>query len=463
MSEVPCPARLLRRLYSLLWWLVLPAALLRLWWRGRREPGYRRHLRERFGYPAGAQPGAPAVPTLPAPPTLWVHAVSVGETRAAEPLIEALLQAWPAHRLLLTHMTPTGRATGALLVARHPQRLLQAYLPYDTTSMMRRFLRAYQPQICLLVETEVWPNLVHQARHQAVPVLLVSARLSARSLARGVRLGSLITAAAHGLAGAGAQSPADAARLLQMGVAPVQVTGNLKFDVAVPPAQVALGQAWRRQFGARRVLVCASTRDGEEALILAALQSIAIDALLVLVPRHPQRFDAVAALITAQGLRLARRSQLGSAALAPEVQVLLGDSMGEMFAYFAAADAAFIGGSLLPLGGQNLIEACAVGTPVLIGPHSFNFAAVTADAIAAGAALRVDDAPALLASVQALLADEAVRAAMAGAASAFARQHRGATARTLAMITPLLTTSPPAVPIVPAGRRRGRGTGRWHW
>ena len=426
----PALAGLVRRLYGLLWWLILPLVLARLWWRGRREPGYRQHVGERFGRaPASA---------LPAMPTLWVHAVSVGETRAAAPLIDALLAALPRHRILLTHMTPTGRAAGAALFERHGARLMQAYLPYDTGSMMARFMAMHRPQICLLIETEVWPNLVAQANARHMPVALVSARLSARSLTRGLRLRGLIGTAARGLACAGAQTPADAARLQQLGVAPVEVTGSIKFDVMPALDQLEEGARWRRQFGRRAVLLCASTREGEEAAILSALREIPVDFLLVLVPRHPQRFDAVAALAAVQGLACMRRSTLGDAVLAADIQVLLGDSMGDMFAYYAAADVAFVGGSLLPFGGQNLIEACAVGTPVLIGPHTFNFSTVTQQAIDAGAALRIDDAAALLASTKALLADAAVVRAMAGAARGFALQHRGATARTMQMLEPLL-------------------------
>ena len=426
----PALAGLVRCLYGLLWWLVLPLVLARLWWRGRKEPGYRQHVAERFGW-------APAS-VLSAMPTLWVHAVSVGETRAAAPLINALLAVLPRHRILLTHMTPTGRATGAALFARHGARLMQAYLPYDTGSMMARFMAMHRPQICLLIETEVWPNLVAQANARHMPVVLVSARLSARSLARGLRLRSLIGAAARGLTCAGAQTPADAARLQQLGVAPVEVTGSIKFDVMPAVEQVEQGARWRRQFGRRAVLLCASTREGEEAAIFSALREIPVDFLLVLVPRHPQRFDTVAALVAAQGLTCMRRSDLGDAVLAADMQVLLGDSMGEMFAYYAAADVAFIGGSLLPFGGQNLIEACAVGTPVLVGPHTFNFSTVTQQAIDAGAALRIDDAAALLATAQALLTDAAVVHAMAGAARGFASEHRGATARTMQMLAPLL-------------------------
>lgn len=421
----------MRFLYWLLWWLAMPLVLARLWWRGRREPGYRKHWGERLGrYPTAAL-GA-------AVPTLWVHAVSVGETRAAQPLIDALLKVHPAHRIVLTHMTPTGRATGADLYAHYGARLVQRYLPYDIGSMVAGFLRAFNPQACILIETEVWPNLVAQCRQRQIPVLLVTARLSARSLARGLRMYRLLGAAARGLSATGAQTAADGARLIQMGADPVTVTGSIKFDVVPSTEQLAQGQVWRAQFGARSVLLCASTREGEEASILTALATVPIDALLVIVPRHPQRFGAVAELIQSHGLSLARRSTLGDEALAPSVQVLLGDSMGDLFAYYVAADLAFVGGSLVPLGGQNLIEACAVGTPVLIGPSSFNFKAVTEDAIEAGAALRVEDAPAMLASAQALLRDAAVRGAMAGAARAFAAQHRGATARTMAMVEAVL-------------------------
>ncbi|MES2831435.1 MAG: lipid IV(A) 3-deoxy-D-manno-octulosonic acid transferase [Pseudomonadota bacterium] len=423
---------LVRRLYTFAWWLALPLVLARLWWRGRREPGYRQHIGERLGFyrPRDVDKKSEHDPLY----TLWVHAVSVGETRAAEPLIEALLASCPRHDIVLTHMTPTGRATGAALYARHGNRLKQCYLPYDIGSVMARFLNHYRPQACLLMETEVWPNLVAQCRRQGVPVALVNARLSARSLARGQKMRRLIGAAARGLTCVAAQTDADATRLKQLGVASVTVTGSMKFDIEPPALQLGQGAQWRRQFGQRKVVLFASTREGEEAAILAALRTIPIDALLVIVPRHPQRFDDVAALVAQEKLPLVRRSQIGDDMVPSTVKVLLGDSMGEMFAYYAAADLAFIGGSLLPFGGQNLIEACAVGTPVLIGPHTFNFAEVTENAVAAGAALRVKDATSLLVSIQALLGDEAVRSVMISAARGFASQHRGATGRTMALL-----------------------------
>ncbi len=292
----------------------------------------------------------------------------------------------------------------------------------------------------MLMETEVWPNLVAQCVRHQVPVALVNARLSPRSLARGQRFAGLLGGAARSLSCVAAQTEADAARIAQLGAPNVQVTGSLKFDVALPAAAASLGAALRRQIGTRPVLLCASTRDGEEALILDGHARRPIWAIRCCCWCRAIRSASseVAQLIGAAGLSLARRSTLGDAALPADVKVLLGDSMGEMFTYYAASDLAFVGGSLLPLGGQNLIEACAMGKPVLIGPHTFNFSAVSEDAVAAGAALRVADATALLATAQHLLHAEDARKAMGAKALAFAQQHRGATARTMAVLAPLI-------------------------
>jgi 3-deoxy-D-manno-octulosonic-acid transferase len=412
-----------------MWALALPLVLARLWWRGRKEPGYRLHWGERLGM-YGAR--------MPAARTIWVHAVSVGETRAAEPLIDALMAAYPDSRIVLTHMTPTGRTAGLALFARHGARMVRAYLPYDMAFMVGRFIDHFAPRICILMETEVWPNLVAACARHAVPVALVNARLSKRSLRRGQRFGALMRDAARGIALVAAQTQADADRVRSLGAPNVGITGSIKFDVLVPDAALRTGAWLREQIGARRVLLCASTRDGEEALILDAWKP-APDTLLLIVPRHPQRFDDVAAMVSARGLALARRSQLGR--LDAAAQVLLGDSMGEMFAYYAACDCAFIGGSLLPLGGQNLIEACALGKPVLIGPHTFNFALVTDDAIAAGAAQCIHDASELVREADRLLHDGDRRAEMGVRARDFANRHRGATARTLALLQPLISST----------------------
>ena len=443
-----------RLIYTLMWWLALPLVLARLWLRGRQEPGYRQHWAERLGWYSNgngkASAGAPL--SRAKEPTLWVHAVSVGETRAAEPLIDALLFDYPDSRIVLTHMTPTGRAAGKELYARHGARLVQSYLPYDTGTMVRRFINHFQPTVCLLMETEVWPNLIAVCVKRRVPVVLVNARLSERSLRKAQRLGVLMQDATAAITLVAAQTAADGERARSLGAPQVAVTGSIKFDVTAPQTALATGTLLRGRIGARRVLLCASTREGEEVLILDAFvrAALAADVLLVIVPRHPQRFDDVAALIEQRGLTLLRRSQmteresglvesgLAGPAMSADVQVLLGDSMGEMFAYCAACDCAFIGGSLLPLGGQNLIEACAMGKPVLVGPHTFNFALVTEEAIAYSAALRVPDADQLMRQCRRLLDDDVLRAAMGQQALRFSTLHRGATLRTLALLRPLI-------------------------
>lgn len=423
----------MRQLYTVLWWMALPLVLLRLWRRGAKEPGYRQHIGERLGfYPRNDEAKAGGA-------FIWVHAVSVGETRAAQPLLEALLASYPTHRILLTHMTATGRATGQQLFAKHGARVVQSYFPYDTGWMCARFLRHFKPVISILMETEVWPNMVRQCVRYGVPLMLANARLSARSLRRGQRFGRLLREAAAGIDCVAAQSEDDAQRLRAFGARQVSVTGSIKFDVEPPADLVAQGQRWRQLFGARPVLLCASTREGEEVLILEALHALSRrDFLMVMVPRHPQRFDEVAELITERGWYVHRRSQGLDVALPSDIDIVLGDSMGEMFAYYAACDVAFIGGSLLPLGGQNLIEACALGKPVLIGPHTFNFDLISKQAIAAQAALRVEDSHALMGCAQDLFDDPVRQAMIEVHAFEFARQHQGATKRTLALLTDLV-------------------------
>lgn len=427
---------MLRAVYRAAWWIVAPLAVLRLFIRSRRERGYREHICERFGYSAGRVPEDDA-------PLIWVHAVSVGETRAAQPLVDALLAARPDARVLLTHMTPGGRATGVQLFG---DRVLRCYLPYDMPRTVRRFLRTWRPSLGLVMETEVWPTLIDECRRADVPLVLTNARMSARSFKRAAKFGAAAKEVFGGFARVLAQSPTDAERLTALGARNVAVLGNVKFDMASPPGLIARGREWRRAIGARPVWVAASTREGEEELVLQAFAALGIDdALLILVPRHPQRFDEVAALVARRNLKLARRSQWATAsdgasqrALPQDVNVLLGDSMGEMGAYYASADLAFIGGSLLPLGGQNLIEACAVGVPVLIGPHVFNFTQATADAVAAGAAVQVPDPAGLASALRELFNDKPRRVTMGAAAAAFAARHRGATERTVDVLTTLL-------------------------
>lgn len=414
---------MVRLAYALLWYCLTPLIWLRLAWRARKQPEYLQNLGERYGF----------YRQTPFNRLIWVHAVSVGETRAAQPLIEGLLAQWPEHRILLTGMTPTGRQTGAEVYgARFGERVIQVYLPYDYPGAVRRFFAHFNPAFGVLMETEIWPNLLAAAKTAGVPVVLANARLSARS-ARGYgRFDALVRPAFAALAGVAAQTSGDARRLGELGAPTVDVCGNLKFDVTPDPDKLLLGQRWRAALNGRPVWLAASTREGEEPLILAAWRQVAPSgALLVLVPRHPQRFDAVAALVREAGLSCVRRSDGLPQA---DTAVWLGDSMGEMVAYYALADLAFIGGSLLPLGGQNLIEAAACGCPVLVGPHTFNFLQATEDALSAGAARRIQDETDLGAAVVGLLANPVQLAGMREAAVSFARAHQGAAGRTLAFI-----------------------------
>ncbi|SDG60150.1 3-deoxy-D-manno-octulosonic-acid transferase [Propionivibrio dicarboxylicus] len=412
-----------RFVYTLLFFFAQPLVWLRLAWRARRQPEYLDKVGERYGrYPQ------------PAPERLiWLHVVSVGETRAAEPLIKALLAAYPDHHLLMTHMTPTGRATGGELIGKYGERLIQAYLPYDLPGACARFFTHFRPKVGLLMETELWPNLIASAATHGTPLLLVNARLSARSLRGYQRFLPLIRPALRQLAGVAAQTAADAERLTVIGAENVRVFGNIKFDVTPAAEKLALGGEWRAAFGTRPVWLAASTREDEEALIIDAfIRHATPDALLLLVPRHPQRFDAVAALVGTRQLTLQRRS--GGVFPDTRTRVWLGDSMGEMPAYFAAADIVLMGGTFLPFGGQNLIEAAACGCPVLVGQHTFNFAQATEDAIACGAARRLADADAAAAEAARLLQDRDVLVAMRQAAVEFSQAHRGATARTVALV-----------------------------
>jgi 3-deoxy-D-manno-octulosonic-acid transferase len=409
-----------RFIYTLAVFALLPWAVLHLLWRARRQPEYLQHWGERFGYFDDISPA----------PTIWLHAVSVGETRAAQPLVAALRERHPDHRILFTHMTPTGRATSEALFGDSVNRI---YLPYDTPWAMRRFLRHYKPQFGLIMETELWPNLIAACRRESVPLSLVNARLSQRSARRYAKFPALTREALRGLTAIGAQSAADASRLEALGAQGITITGNIKFDIVAPDEQLVLGRELRFRYGDRPIWLAASTREGEEALILDAWKKGVVgNALLVIVPRHPQRFDEVSRLASERGFVVQRRS--GNALVAPATQVLIGDSMGEMFAYYASADIAFIGGSLLDFGSQNLIEAAACGTPVLIGPSTRNFAEVAREAIACGAALSIGDADDLVKQANALLADADRRRRMGEAGRAFAERHRGATQRTLALI-----------------------------
>ena len=408
----------MRALYSALLRLALPLVLARLWWRGRKEPGYRRFVGERLGRYA-----------LPAKePLVWLHAVSVGEARAAAPLVRSLQQALPDHALLVTCTTAAGRQT---LEQLYGSAVLASYLPYDYPSAVQRFLAHFRPRLGVIMETEVWPNLVAACQARAIPLVLANARMSEKSARGYERWPGLMRPAFQGFAAVCAQTADDAARLRQLGADPVEITGNLKFDVQPDHKQLEAGRAWRAALG-RPVLLLASTREGEEALLLAALETAPAEVLILVVPRHPQRFDEVAAL--AQSRR--SRTSIPNAG----ERVHLGDTMGEMAFYFAASDVALIGGSFLPLGGQNLIEGLAVGTPIVTGPSMFNFAEATRLAVAAGAAIQCGSATEAVRSALDLLSNASQRAEMSEAGKRFCAEHRGATRRHLEALARVLRT-----------------------
>ncbi|MDP8567818.1 lipid IV(A) 3-deoxy-D-manno-octulosonic acid transferase [Methylophilus aquaticus] len=417
-----------RLLYTLLMFLVALLLPLKLLWRSLKQPDYRQHWAERYGF----------YKSISSAPVIWIHCVSVGETRATQPLIQALLTAYPQHTLLITHGTPTGRDTSSQLFAGEiaEQRLVQAYLPVDTPGAAKRFLEHFKPAIGLLMETELWFHLIDQASKRQIPMALLSARLSEKSARGYAKLGQLTRTGLQQLALVAAQTEADAQRLQALGAERIVVCGNLKFDVTPPADSAEKGQQLRQLLGTQRpVCMAASTREGEEPMILDAMQGTEV--LTLLVPRHPQRFAEVEALLKARGVRYVLRTELAQP-LHADMQVVLGNSMGEMYTYYAASDFAVMGGSLQPLGGQNLIEAAAMGVPTILGPHMFNFAQVTQAAVAADAAVQLSDVTELSGMIAALAADKAKVHKMSQAAKGFTLQHRGATQRLMAVIGPLL-------------------------
>jgi 3-deoxy-D-manno-octulosonic-acid transferase len=413
--------------YTLTLWLLLPYIFLHLLWRARKQPEYLRHIGERFGFYAARSKR----------PVIWLHAVSVGETRATQSLVTKLRIAYPDHQILLTHTTPTGRTASEQL---YGDSVMRVYLPYDYPFAVQRFLNHFRPQLGVLMETEIWFNLIHACHETRLPLLLLNARMSEYSARGYARFARLTRNALNELAAVAAQTADDASRLTRLGAKEVSVMGNLKFDIVPPPAMLYLGKQFREQFGTnRKIFLAASTRDGEEALLLDAMKGLHIaDLLLVIVPRHPQRFTEVADLIEQRGIAFLRKS--ANRTVPANIQIVLGDSMGEMFAYYAAADLAFIGGSLLPYGGQNLIEACAVGTPVLVGPHTSNFAEATRLAINAGAALQARDVAGLIVELQRLLGSSiglqscSALQEMRQQCAGFVESNRGATDKSLQII-----------------------------
>ncbi len=407
-------------LYGLVWGLALPFAFLRLLWRSRRNPAYRQHWGERLGL--GAAPAA----------DLWIHAVSVGEARAAAPLVRAMLD--EGRRVLITCTTPTGRATLASLFSQ--RNVTIRYLPFDAPWLIGSWVRRLPARTALLVETELWPGLCHSAAREGRTLVLVNARLSEKSAAGYRRAGRLGRALIGTLSAIGAQSTEDGERFAALGARSITATGNLKFDLALPDdlaTQAARLQPHVTGGRERPIWVAASTREGEEERLLLALarHPLRNRALAVIVPRHPERWDAVTEAAHGLGFRVARRSE---ARIPIDAEIVIGDSMGEMFAWYANAFAVVMGGTLGDTGGQNLIEPCALGVPVVLGPSTYNFAQAAAAALSAGAAVRVSNAAEALDRVAVWLSDSESRAAAGDAARAFVAHHRGATARTCELI-----------------------------
>ena len=436
-------SRWVLRFYALLMLLAQPFLRRKLARRSLLEPGYSEAIEERFGRYTQA---SETTSTL-----VWVHAVSLGETRTAAILLKALRAQYPGLRLLLTHGTATGRAEGRALLRPGD---IQVWQPWDSQAVVTRFFTHFKPRLGLLMETEIWPLTVAAAQAHAVPLVLVNGRLSEKSLQQALHMSPLSYPAYGALAKVLVQTDDDARRFRQLGVAPAVVLGNLKFDAAPDAQQQATGKAWRQALG-QPVLMFASSREGEEADFFRqisalrqqiqganAMNSVAPVVKVLVVPRHPQRFDEVQALALQHGLSVSRRSSWAGRPLSNEdamqADVWLGDSLGEMALYYAMSDVALLGGSFAPLGGQNLIEAAACACPVVMGPHTFNFLEAAELAEASGAALRTGDLQQGVQAALALVNDAAAQATAASAGLAFADHNRGATAKTVAVLAPFL-------------------------
>ena len=435
---------LMRALYSAFMWLAQPLMRLKLRSRAVTEPGYALQVAERFGHYAQV----PALVPGQGSPWVWVHAVSLGETRTAQVLVAALRQQRPGLRLLLTHGTATGREEGAKWLQPGD---VQVWQPWDAPGNVRRFLAHFKPCIGILMETEVWPNMAAQCQALHLPLVLANARMSEKSLQKSLALAWLARPAYRSLTAVWAQTADDAQRLGQLGAPVHGVFGNIKFDATPDAGQLAQGRRWRAALG-RQVALFASSREGEEAQLLALLRrksqtdsAAAQGVQWLIVPRHPQRFDEVAELIEKLGFSVSRRSQWGEPwpgagrdADMGAKTIWLGDSLGEMALYYGLADIALLGGSFEPLGGQNLIEAAACACPVVMGPHTFNFAEAAELAVAAQAARRVDSLDEGMTCAVDLALDKPRQRAMAQAALGFAHAHQGATAQLAVAIGTLL-------------------------
>ena len=416
-------------LYNILVYLAAPFAVLVQLWRSLRDPSYRDRLGERFGL-GQAIPGD----------IIWIHAVSVGEVQAAQPLIAQLQARHPRYGILITTVTPTGAARARF---RFGDRVHLRYVPLDLPGSVKRFFDRVQPKLAMILETELWPNLYDECGKRGIPLVLASARISPRSVGKYRRLVPLFRKTlSHGIVIA-AQSEPDAERFHSIGATPerTHVTGNIKFDFQPPEGIETKGRRWREKHApGRPIWVAGSTHEGEEPVILDAHRRVLEqfpDALLVLVPRHPQRFESVRDLLAKRHERAADRSS--KAAISPATSVLLGDTMGELMTFYAAADVAFVAGSLVPIGGHNLLEPASVGRPVLTGPHNFNGEEIAQLLMDAGAAFIVTDTEQIAHAVKGLLANGDLRAVMGAAGRSVLDANRGALDRLLMLVDPLLS------------------------
>ena len=416
-----------RFLYSLIFTLCLPLILARLLYRAWRAPAYARRWRERFALGGDLRPGG-----------IWVHAVSVGESIAAAPMVRELRKRHPQLPITVTCMTPTGSEQIRKLFG---EEVGHAYLPYDLPWLQRRLIRRLRPRIAIIMETELWPNLVAECKGAGVPVVLANARLSARSARGYQRVAALVRPMFAALDWVAVQTTAEAERFITLGVrqSALTVTGSIKFDLRPGAELLATAAQWRGEWGERPVWIAASTHSGEDEIALAAHRQVLQRhpaALLILVPRHPERFDAVARQIEGAGLSLVRRS--AGKMPVPTDQVLLGDTMGELMQFYACADVAFVGGSLIPGGGHNYLEPAALGLPVLSGPHRFNFAEISDLLEQAGALVEVADAEAMAERVGGWLTDPASARSAGVAGQAVVEANQGALERLLLGIRRLL-------------------------
>jgi len=415
----------LRKLYTLLLYLLTPFVIARLAWRGIRAPDYWRRWPERFG----------SIKPALGERVIWIHAVSVGEVLATEPVVQALLEQYPEHSILVTTVTPTGSARVTALFG---NAVAHVYAPYDLPGAVSKFLDRVQPQLAIVMETELWPNLFHACQQRSVPLLLVNARLSERSVAGYQRVRSLASQTLSAVTEIAAQSELDADRFRSLGADErrIKVTGNMKFEQRIPPSLLERAEVLRRDWGVgRAVWVAGSTHEGEDEQLLDVFRQLRqqfMDCLLVLVPRHPERFETVTELCRHRGYNTVLRSE--GVSCTPDTEVFIGDSMGELPLFYAASDVAFVGGSLVRHGGHNLLEPAALGVPVVTGPHVFNFVEICELLLQAGACEKVDDTAGLLRTVSLWLEDANERHLVGQRGRQVVEKNRGALQSVLAMI-----------------------------